>query len=81
MQNNKFCNENKGDKTMKQNLALLTDFYELTMMHGYLKNGMADKVAVFDLFFARAVKAVFELPVVLNNRKTTSKTFLLTKKK
>ena len=36
---------------MKENLSLLTDFYELTMMNGYLKNGMADKTAVFDLFF------------------------------
>ncbi len=35
----------------KRNLTLLTDFYELTMMNGYLKYGMADKQAVFDLFF------------------------------
>ncbi len=32
-------------------LALLTDFYELTMMNGYLKEGMADRIAVFDVFF------------------------------
>ena len=30
---------------------LLTDLYELTMLAGYLEEGMADKPAVFDLFF------------------------------
>jgi len=30
---------------------LLTDLYELTMMAGYLEEGMAEKPAVFDLFF------------------------------
>jgi len=30
---------------------LLTDLYELTMMAGYLEEGMAGKPAVFDLFF------------------------------
>ena len=34
-----------------RNLTLLTDFYELTMMYGYLKCGEKDKEAVFDLFF------------------------------
>ncbi len=34
-----------------RSLALLTDFYELTMMNGYLDQGMADREAVFDLFF------------------------------
>jgi len=32
-------------------LTLLTDFYELTMMQGYLATGLADKTVVFDLFF------------------------------
>ena len=32
-------------------LTLLTDFYELTMMQGYLATGLADKKVVFDLFF------------------------------
>ena len=36
---------------IKRNLTLLTDLYELTMMNGYLKHGMKDNVAVFDLFF------------------------------
>ena len=30
---------------------LLTDLYELTMLAGYLEEGMEDKQAVFDLFF------------------------------
>lgn len=34
----------------KQNLTLLTDFYELTMMQGYFKNKDVDKV-VFDVFY------------------------------
>jgi putative nicotinate phosphoribosyltransferase len=35
----------------KQNLTLLTDFYELTMMQGYFNNKMNDTVVVFDLFY------------------------------
>jgi nicotinate phosphoribosyltransferase len=31
--------------------ALFTDFYELTMMAGYIDAGMADVTATFDLFF------------------------------
>lgn len=34
-----------------RNLTLLTDFYELTMMNGYLRHGRKDEVAVFDVFF------------------------------
>lgn len=34
-----------------RNLSLLTDLYELTMIYGYYKSGMADREAVFDLFF------------------------------
>ena len=30
---------------------LLTDLYELTMLAGYLEQGMAEEPAVFDLFF------------------------------
>ncbi|ABB32598.1 nicotinate phosphoribosyltransferase [Geobacter metallireducens RCH3] len=30
---------------------LLTDLYQLTMLAGYLEEGMADKPAVFDIFF------------------------------
>jgi len=35
-------------------LALLTDFYQLTMAYGYWKRGMQHKEAVFQLFFRRA---------------------------
>jgi len=34
-----------------RNLTLLTDFYQLTMMNGYLKQGKKDEIVVFDLFF------------------------------
>lgn len=34
----------------KQNLTLLTDFYELTMMQGYFKNKNNDRV-IFDVFY------------------------------
>lgn len=34
-----------------RNLTLLTDFYELTMMYGYMKNGLDKKQAVFDIFY------------------------------
>lgn len=35
----------------KRYSALLTDLYELTMLAGYLEEGMAEKHAVFDLFY------------------------------
>lgn len=34
-----------------QNMTLLTDLYQLTMMQGYYKFGKTNKTAVFDLFF------------------------------
>ena len=34
----------------KENLTLLTDFYELTMMQGYYKNGTNETV-IFDVFY------------------------------
>lgn len=36
---------------MRRYSPLLTDLYELTMLSGYLEEGMADTPAVFDLFF------------------------------
>jgi nicotinate phosphoribosyltransferase len=36
-----------------ESLALLTDFYELTMAYGYWKMGLADREAAFQLFFRR----------------------------
>jgi len=35
----------------REGLALLTDFYELTMMAGYLKEGRADQQVCFQYFF------------------------------
>lgn len=37
----------------ERNLTLLTDFYQLTMMNGYLKSGIADEIATFDMFFRK----------------------------
>ncbi|MDR0426010.1 MAG: nicotinate phosphoribosyltransferase [Clostridiales bacterium] len=36
---------------MPRNLTLLTDYYQLTMMNGYLKSGRDRDIAVFDMFF------------------------------
>lgn len=35
----------------RQNLTLLTDLYELTMMQGYFKNEEENKTVIFDAFF------------------------------
>ena len=35
----------------RQNLTLLTDFYELTMMQGYFKNRNRNKTVIFDAFY------------------------------
>lgn len=35
------------------NLTLLTDFYELTMMQGYISSGTSNQEAVFDLFYRK----------------------------
>ncbi len=35
------------------NLTLLTDFYELTMMNGYVESDMADQIGYFDYFFRK----------------------------
>lgn len=35
------------------NLALLTDFYQLTMLAGYFESQKTDQVAVFDLYFRK----------------------------
>ena len=37
----------------EQNLTLLCDFYEFTMSAGYFKNGLADKITYFDVFFRK----------------------------
>ena len=38
----------------REQLALLTDLYELTMAYGYWKSGRAEREAVFHLFFRKA---------------------------
>ncbi|MCI5840233.1 MAG: nicotinate phosphoribosyltransferase [Peptoniphilaceae bacterium] len=38
---------------INNNLSMLTDFYELTMGNGYLKNNMQNYEAVFDAFFRK----------------------------
>ena len=37
----------------RDHLALLCDFYELTMANGYLQTGMAERITYFDMFFRR----------------------------
>lgn len=41
----------KNTSGSSDNLSLLTDFYELTMANGFLKNGPAGTVAYYDMFF------------------------------
>lgn len=36
-----------------RNLAMLTDFYEITMANGYFESGIGDQIAVFDMFFRK----------------------------
>ncbi|MCI8757261.1 MAG: nicotinate phosphoribosyltransferase [Oscillospiraceae bacterium] len=38
---------------LKQNLSMLTDFYEITMSNGYFSYGMREQIAVFDMFFRK----------------------------
>ena len=43
----------KGEFAMRaQNLTLLTDLYELTMMQGYYENP-SDQIVVFDAFYSK----------------------------
>ncbi len=35
------------------NYAMLTDFYEFTMANGYYRQGMAEKIVYFDVFFRK----------------------------
>ena len=41
----------KKNETLKTNLTMLTDFYEITMANGYFTNGFRDVTAYFDMFF------------------------------
>lgn len=38
---------------VKNNLTMLTDFYEITMANGYFKKGIGKQTAYFDMFFRR----------------------------
>ena len=40
-------------KNIKRNLTMLCDFYELTMINGYHKAGMSDKIVYFDVFYRK----------------------------
>ena len=44
---------NRFNVRNERNLTMLVDFYELTMGNGYFDNGVADKIAYFDMFFRR----------------------------
>ncbi len=46
---------------LKRNLTLLTDFYQLTMMNGYLKEKCKNEVAIFDVFFRQNVTITYSL--------------------
>lgn len=37
----------------KENLTMLTDFYEITMANGFFANGRRDQTVYFDMFFRR----------------------------
>ena len=41
----------KGVHMSYQNLTLLTDLYELTMMQGYYKNKSRNDTVIFDMFY------------------------------
>ena len=43
--------ESRRKKMDRQNLTLLTDLYELTMMQGYYKNKEENNTVIFDAFF------------------------------
>lgn len=44
-----------------RNLTLMTDLYQLTMLNGYLKNGIDKNIVVFDMFF-RKIPAITAIP-------------------
>ena len=37
----------------RNNLTMLTDFYEITMANGFFKTGNRDRITYFDMFFRR----------------------------
>ena len=65
-----------------RNLTMMTDLYQLTMMYGYFKKGMAGNKAVFDLFFrdtkANSSYAVMNLSLNISMICISRRTMLLT---
>lgn len=41
------------DMDIARNVSLMADFYEFTMVNGYLENKIEDKIVYFDMFFRR----------------------------
>ena len=37
----------------RENLTMLTDFYELTMANGYFESGVIEDIGYFDMFFRK----------------------------
>lgn len=72
-----------------RNLTLLVDFYEITMANGYLKNGIGNKIAYFDMFFRNVpdgggfsiVAGLEQLIEYLNNLKFTEEDINFLEKK
>ena len=49
-------------------MSLLTDIYELTMMQGYQSTGITNKIVVLDLFIVK-IQAEMDLQYVLDLNK------------
>ena len=45
--------QTKATGFAERNLAMLVDFYELTMANGYFENGRANQIVYFDMFFRK----------------------------
>lgn len=43
--------QEEGMKRSQENLAMLFDFYEMTMANGYFEHGLEDTIGYFDLFY------------------------------
>ena len=41
----------QSDLLSRNNLTMLTDFYEITMANGFLCTGNGDRIVYFDMFF------------------------------
>ena len=46
----------------RQNLTLLTDLYELTMMQGYFKNKEENRTVIFDAFYRTTIPSGAAMP-------------------